>query len=203
MTVGNLIINSRIDAMNIENLFAWSNDLLSPVNSAPLAIQSHQDNFLSLQRELNRSLNNFYNHFMMPSRVSPWGITAANDVTEPVMDFIENGKEFRINIEAPGVDPNDITISTSGQYLTVIGKKKEEAREEGDSYIASERGYGEFSRTKLFPVSAKLDQAQAEYRNGILTVHVPKKMEPLERARSITITKQPEMAVKLKVRAVE
>lgn len=189
--------------MNIDNLFTWGNDLFSPYASSNLAIQSQQDNFLSFQRELNRSFNHFYNHLLMQNKTAPWGITAANDVTEPAMDFLENGKEFRINIEAPGIDPNDISISTSGQYIIVFGKKKEEAREEGDSYIASERGYGEFSRTKLLPPSANLDQATAIYRNGILTIHIPKIMEPLERSKSITITKQPEAPVKLKVRAVE
>ena len=188
--------------MSVKDLFSLSSNFLSANNPVMLAVRNQQDTILSFQREINRSLSGFYHNLHMP-QIAPWGVAAANDPAEPLMDIIENGKEYRISLEAAGIDPNDVNISTSGRYLTVSGKKKEQKRENVDSYISQERGFGDFSRTRILPEDANLDQATAQYNSGVLTVHIPKKVEALEKSKSVAISKQPEMSIKLKVRSTD
>ncbi len=187
--------------MNLKDLFAWNNELFSQSRSTPLAIQSQRDNILSFQREFNRSINNFYSNVLSGPK-SPWGVPAANDAIEPSLDIVENGKEFRISVEAPGVDPNDVEISVSGQYLTITGKKKEDKKEKEENYISHERSFGDFSRTKLLPAEANLDSAHASFRSGIININIPKRADPLEKSKSIAIRVEAEMPAKMRVKSV-
>lgn len=97
----------------------------------------------------------------------------------PVVDVVETDDELRLTAELAGVKPEDLEIEVEGDTLRIHGEKKEERKEEkekGESrYRVWERSYGEFSRAFTLPSSVSADEVQADFKNAVLTVHIPKK----------------------------
>lgn len=93
------------------------------------------------------------------------------------VDMYETDEEIVVKTGVPGVDPEDIDISITGDTLTIKGeiKAEEEVREE--DYVCRERGYGVFSRSLRVPVSVEASEAEAEFEDGILTLTIPKAEE--------------------------
>jgi HSP20 family protein len=93
---------------------------------------------------------------------------------------------YRISMELPGVAADDIEISMQDGILAVRGEKRSERQQEGDSYFFSEREYGAFQRSFRLPVDAT-DAVKADFRNGVLTVTIPKAGPAPDRSRKISI----------------
>lgn len=87
--------------------------------------------------------------------------------------------------DLPGIEEKDLEITLTGNRLTVGGKREAERRDEGDTYYAYERAYGGFSRSFTLPDGADVDHAEADLRNGVLTVSIPKRPEHQPRKISI------------------
>src|SRR3954469_5834329 len=97
----------------------------------------------------------------------------------PSVDIKENDNEIRLDIELPGMRPEDVEITAENGVLTVRGDKQEERREGDDNrYQVVERGYGTFVRTFALPQGVDADQIRAEFNNGVLAVHIPKAAIP-------------------------
>ena len=82
----------------------------------------------------------------------------------------------------------DLEIALTGNRLTISGKREQEKHEQGDTYYASERSYGSFSRAFTLPDGTDGENVKAELKNGVLEVVVPKK--PEVQPRKITIGKE-------------
>jgi HSP20 family protein len=100
----------------------------------------------------------------------------------PTVDVSEGDDDLRIDIEAPGMTPDDITVSLTEQSLIVRGEKKPE-KTEGRGLHRSERPYGSFRRVIPLPVEIDRDRVDASFKNGVLTVIVPKSREAAKRVR--------------------
>jgi HSP20 family protein len=92
----------------------------------------------------------------------------------PSVDVAENDKQITICAEVPGMDPENVDISVSGNLLTIHGEKKECTEEKKDDFYHCERRFGSFTRSMELPVTADVDQIDAELVNGVLTLHVKK-----------------------------
>ena len=93
----------------------------------------------------------------------------------PSLDVHETDKEFQISVETPGMEEKDIDISISRDVLTISGEKKEEKKEDSKGTYRLERRYGSFSRSIPLPENCvDTDKAEASYKNGVLTVKLPK-----------------------------
>jgi HSP20 family protein len=92
----------------------------------------------------------------------------------PAFDVSETKKELIVEAEVPGMDKKDIRINLSNGVLTIQGEKKHEKKEEKENYHRLERRYGAFSRTMRLPVEVDPDKVDATYKNGLLTVTLPK-----------------------------
>lgn len=92
----------------------------------------------------------------------------------PVVDIYDEGNEVVIHAELPGIKKEDIDVRVENNVLTLRGKKerKEEVKEEG--YYRTERVYGNFSRSFSLPNTVDVSKIGAEYRDGVLTLRVPK-----------------------------
>jgi HSP20 family protein len=77
----------------------------------------------------------------------------------------------------PGIKEKDIEISLTGNRLTLRGTREEEKREEKDTWFAVERSYGSFTRSFTLPAGADAEHANADLKDGVLTVSVPKRPE--------------------------
>jgi HSP20 family protein len=86
----------------------------------------------------------------------------------------ETGKEIVVRVEMPGMEKEDCRITIDGNLLCLSGEKRFE-RETGDStYHVMERAYGSFQRTIPLPRNVDIDKAEASYKNGVLSVRLPK-----------------------------
>lgn len=97
----------------------------------------------------------------------------------PPCDVFEDKEAVRIIMEVPGVKPEDVRLSLENNMLTIRGEKKQVAEEKAERVHRYERSYGVFERAFALPSSVDVEQIEARYDNGILTVTLPK----AERAR--------------------
>ena len=92
----------------------------------------------------------------------------------PRADVSENGKNFTVRLDVPGLDPDDIDIEITGNILTIRGDRAEEDEaRDGDTY-RNERYTGSFARSFTVPTYTDPDGAEAKYNNGVLSVTLPK-----------------------------
>jgi HSP20 family protein len=90
------------------------------------------------------------------------------------IDMVENNDALVIKAVVPGIKPEDINISVSGDALTIQGEIKDEQESEEHNVHVHERQYGRFSRTVSLPVRVVAEKADAQFEQGILTLTLPK-----------------------------
>jgi len=95
----------------------------------------------------------------------------------PLMDMVDEGDKYVMEIELPGMDKKDIMIFTRDHSLEIIAKRKLEKREEKEGYIRMERAYSGFRRVISLPLDADVEKIKAKYENGVLRIEIPKKAE--------------------------
>lgn len=86
----------------------------------------------------------------------------------------ETAKEIVVRVEVPGMDKSDCHISIEGNTLYVSGEKRFERETHDSTYHVMERAYGAFQRAIPLPGNVDIDQAEANYKKGVLTVRLPK-----------------------------
>jgi HSP20 family protein len=99
---------------------------------------------------------------------------AITSAWHPAVDVFEDKDAVKIMAEVPGVKPEDVKLSLENNLLTIRGEKKQEAEERGERVHRYERSYGSFERAFVLPSTLDGEKISAEYRDGVLTVTVPK-----------------------------
>jgi HSP20 family protein len=92
----------------------------------------------------------------------------------PLVDIIEDEKEYRIKAELPEVKKEDVKVAVQDDVLTITGERTFEKEEKGKKYHRVERAYGSFARTFTLPEDSDAGKVTAEFQQGILHVHIPK-----------------------------
>jgi HSP20 family protein len=92
----------------------------------------------------------------------------------PAFDIKETKDSFVFKADVAGVKESDLEVSSTGNRLTISGKRESEKEEKGDTYYACERSYGSFSRSFTLPDQADVAHVKAELKSGELTIVVPK-----------------------------
>jgi HSP20 family protein len=92
----------------------------------------------------------------------------------PSVDISEEPDKLIMAAELPGVDKKDVKISLHENVLTIEGQKSRQTEEQKDKYYRCERSYGRFSRSFTLPTHVVADKIDANYKDGILTVTLPK-----------------------------
>ena len=95
----------------------------------------------------------------------------------PAVDVSEDQKEIVVHAEIPGMDKKDIDISLNGRVLTIQGERKQEREEKDKNYHRMERKHGSFTRSFELPADVDGDKVEAEYKNGVLQLNLPKTKE--------------------------
>lgn len=111
--------------------------------------------------------------FVRPS--SGWPVSAGSG--DLAVDVYETDDDVVVKSAIPGVKPEDIDISLTGDTLTIKGESKFEEKVSEENYIRREMRYGSFSRTMTVPVPVVADKADAEFEDGVLTLTLPKAEE--------------------------
>lgn len=92
----------------------------------------------------------------------------------PLVDIVEDDKEYLIKAELPEVKKNDVKVRVEDGVLYISGERNFQKEEKGTRYHRVERAYGSFTRSFTLPEDADPEQVTAEFRDGILSVHVAK-----------------------------
>jgi HSP20 family protein len=106
--------------------------------------------------------------------LEPDGVSGAGDWA-PAVDILETDREMTIKAELPGVEAKDIYVSLDNNVLTLRGERKTEKEITKENYHRMERAFGSFYRSFAIPAFLDVENARAEFRNGLLTISLPKK----------------------------
>lgn len=159
--------------MNLSQLIPWSrgrNDLTA----------RDPDPFFALQGRVNQIFDDFFRAFDGGPSVFGRGGGLSLDVVETL-------EEYRVEAELPGVDEKDVRVTLTGDVLSIEGEKRSEARDESHGALRRERSYGRFHRSLTLPSEVDREKVDASFEKGVLTVHLPKTREALQKARTIEI----------------
>jgi len=105
----------------------------------------------------------------------------------PAVDIIEDEKEYLIKAELPDIRHEDVHVKVQDGILSLAGERKFEKEEKGKKFHRVERAYGMFTRTFELPMDANAAKIVAEFKDGILKVHLPKSEEAKPRAVEVKI----------------
>jgi HSP20 family protein len=170
--------------MSIRDLIPWSRQ----ENRLPASVGVEQRDrdehpVLSLHREVNRLFDDVFRGFAVPTLGG-----AGRGLAWPHVELGETDRDIRVIAELPGLDEKDVDIALEEGVLTLRGEKQCEIEDQDRGY--SERSYGRFERRIGLPKGIDRDRANATFRNGVLTVTLPKTDAANENVRRIPINAQ-------------
>jgi len=123
-----------------------------------------------IQREMNKMFDNFFRGDVREedSALMAW---------TPAVDITEQDDAYTVKVELPGVSKEEVKITIESNILTIRGEKKQENDVKKENYHRVERSYGSFQRSFTLPTVVKNDKIDAVYKDGILTISLPKAEE--------------------------
>jgi HSP20 family protein len=143
---------------------------------------SQADPFTALQSEMNRMFEQFNKDFQLApldaGALAKWS---------PKVNVAETEKEIQVTAELPGVEEKDVEVTIDGNALTIKGEKKAEKEEKNKDYHRIERSYGSFQRSFGLPKEVEQDKVEASFKNGVLTVKLPKTWEAQQTAKKVPV----------------
>jgi HSP20 family protein len=165
--------------MSVRDLIPWNRGN----NQAPTIYRSEDmDPFMSLHRNVNRLFDEVFRGFDTPSVL---GRMMPRNGAWPSVEFSENDKEIRVVAEVPGLEDNDVEVLLEDGVLTLRGEKKLETEDKDRQF--SERYYGRFERRLALGREVDEDKVAATFKNGVLTVTLPKTENAQANAKRIAI----------------
>jgi len=133
---------------------------------------------LELFDEMDRVFDSFFHRgWLLPLReVWPQFARVGDvlDFTSPRIDMIDREDEILVRAEIPGVDKKDVQVDLSGPNLSIRGERRREEKVEEGEFVRSEIARGAFRRTIRLPEDLDLDNAKAEFKDGVLEIRLPK-----------------------------
>jgi HSP20 family protein len=124
-------------------------------------------NLSDIQGEVNRLFDSFFGRPGAPS-------TQGGRVWSPFVDMYETKDDLVLTVEVPGVSEKDVSVSITGDLLSIRGERRFDPEVKDQSYLHLERVYGKFERTVQLPMPVQADKVKATYRDGLLEIRLPK-----------------------------
>lgn len=139
----------------------------------------------SLRSEVDRLLQSFARQMDLEPLFAP-----DLPMFSPTMDVVENDKALQVTAELPGLEQKDVEVELTANSLILSGEKSQEKEERGESFYRRERSFGSFRREIPLPweIDADKVKADATFKNGVLTVRVPKPKGVKPTAKRIPVT---------------
>jgi HSP20 family protein len=136
-------------------------------------------NLSSLQDQFNRLFESAFPARSDDSALTTWA---------PTVDIYETENELVIKADLPDVNEKDIDIRVENNMLTIRGERKFEQKVKEENYLRIERSYGSFSRSFSLPNTVNTEAIKAEYKQGVLTVELPKRAESKPKQVKVNVT---------------
>jgi len=165
--------------MNMRDLIPWGR---SHERSPVPTYRGEEDHpFLALHREMNRLFDDVWSRFdrTLPSALGGMGLSW------PSVEVTEADGALRVTAEVPGLEERDMEVLLDDGALTLRGEKRSETEDRDRRF--SERFYGRFERRIALPFEVERDKVDASFRNGVLTVTLPKSARAEERTKRIPV----------------
>jgi HSP20 family protein len=163
--------------MSMRDLIPWGRQS----STAPMQYQNPDNPIMGFRREVDRLFDDLFRG-SLPSLGVGRSLAAW-----PNVELSETDREVRVTAEVPGMSDKDVELLMEDGVLTIRGEKKSETEDKDRGY--SERYYGRFERRIALPSNVDQQGAKADFRDGVLTVTLPKSAEA-ERGRRIPINGQ-------------
>ena len=141
-------------------------------------------------KELEETHNRLSRFFGLPvSRTSNGGKESLT-VTEwaPSVDIVEDEREWLVKADLPEVKKEDVKVTVENGVLTITGERRLEKEEKDKKYHRLERSYGNFLRSFTLPDTADVTKVNAEFKDGLLKVHLPKSEKAKPKAIDVKLT---------------
>ena len=106
----------------------------------------------------------------------------------PLVDISEDDQEYLIKAELPEVKKEDVKVTAEAGTLTIMGERRFEKEQQGKRYHRVERAYGSFGRSFSIPDDASPEKVTAEFKDGVLTVHLAKTAKPKPQQIEVKLT---------------
>ena len=135
-----------------------------------------------IRRSLSPFLSNLFDDDFFP-------VLTGRNSSMPAVNIKENEKSFVLELAVPGIDKNDLKIDINEDVLTISHETKNESEENSDGYKRKEFSYSSFCRSFYIPENVKADKIGASYKDGVLSVELPKNEEEKQKlSRQIKIS---------------
>ena len=135
--------------------------------------------FANLQDQVSRLFNDSFRTHGEESALTTWA---------PAVDIYETPNELVVKADLPDVNEKDIDIRVENNLLTIRGERKVEKSVSEENFLRVERTYGAFSRSFSLPNTVNAEAIAADYKNGVLTVSLPKREESKPRQVKVNVT---------------
>lgn len=185
--------------MNISKLAPWNwfrkeeeqEGRMLPVNRG--GVPANYDDFFT---HMQQRMDQMFNEFMRGTGnwpASSWPLLggeytpAQSGWMKPSVDIGGSEKEYTVSLELPGVSEKDINVEIVGDTLTVSAEKHQESEQKDKNFYRAERSYGSFRRVLSLPEDADPDHIEATFRNGVMTLTVPRKAAAIQDTKRIEV----------------
>lgn len=159
----------------------------------PMYSSAHHDPVVRIHRDIDQLFDQFFRGWGFPG-MSGYGsnIDFAGDILlKPKVDLSAAEKEYLLTVEIPGVNEKDVTVDITNNTMTIKGEKKLEKEEKEKNYYRIERSYGSFQRILSLPEDVDQDNIKASFKNGVLSITMPRKVVPAGEVKQVEITAGP------------
>ena len=164
--------------MAIRDLIPWRR----PAGAVERSGEEHP--LLRMHREMNRLFDDFF------GGMTPWHSRWPSFETQgfvPSLDVHETDNEVRVSVELPGMDEKDIQVELADGGLTISGEKELDHEGKREGCQTFERSYGSFRRHVALPDEIEPEMAAAEFKNGVLTVTIPRPPEAKSQRKRVEV----------------
>jgi len=157
----------------------------APVQQAPAVWRPFED----LRHEVDRLFEEFGNGNLFrsfrPMNLEP--ILRQTGWSTPAVNIAEKDKAFEITAELPGLDAKNIDVTLRNGNIVIKGEKQDQREEKAPDYYLQERRFGSFERTFALPAAVDASKVDATFKNGVLTVTLPKTVEAQKPEKKVEI----------------
>jgi HSP20 family protein len=122
----------------------------------------------TLQEQINRLFNESFDRSSEEGNLTTWA---------PAVDILETEQNLVVKADLPDIKPEELDIRVENNILTIRGERKFEKKVNENNYLRVERSYGSFSRSFSLANTVNTEAIQADYKNGVLTLSIPKREE--------------------------
>jgi HSP20 family protein len=164
-----------------------SNKLPVPTDNSPPGPPQEWRPLERLRHEIDRLFENFGNGFFRGSLFDAAPFRGGQSLFSamPAIDVTETDKAYEITAELPGMDEKSVEVRLADGVLSIRGEKQDEKREENKDYYMQSRSFGSFQHAFAIPNDVNADKIEAIFKNGVLSVTLPKGAGPQSAAKKI------------------